>query len=87
MSTRIAGITSDEVQIIHQRLGGWPAGLQLTALAVEVHPPETDPLSVDNPGNPLAQSRARVLAQLAQAQSYLTDYLTDEVLSNLPEPL
>jgi hypothetical protein len=53
---------------IHQRLGGWPAGLQLTALAVGVRAqeaaPETDPLAVDHPRNPLAQSRARVLARL-----------------------
>jgi LuxR family maltose regulon positive regulatory protein len=86
LRARIAGITSDEIQHIHQRLEGWPAGLQLTALAIGVHPTETDPLAVDHPGNPFVQSRARLLAQLDQAQSYLTEYLTDEVLSHLPEP-
>lgn len=91
LRTRIAGITSEEIQLIHQRLVGWPAGLQLTALAVGVRAqdeaPETDTFDVDTKGNPFHQSRARVLAQLAQAQSYLTDYLTDEVLSHLPEPV
>ncbi len=87
LSARIAGITRDEVQVIHQRLVGWPAGLHLTALAIGVNSQETDTLTRDNTNNPFAESRTRVLSQLAQAQSYLIDYLTDEVLSHLPEPL
>jgi LuxR family transcriptional regulator, maltose regulon positive regulatory protein len=91
LRTRIVGVTGDEVQIIHHHLEGWPAGLQLTALAVGVRAQdgaqETDTLSVDHTRNPFAQARARVLARLAQAQSYLTDYLTDEVLSHQAEPV
>lgn len=87
---RIAGITRDEVLIIHQRLEGWPTGLQLTALAIEIDAQnsaqETGTFPVGTTSYPFAHSRARVLARLTKAQSYLTDYLTDEVLSHLPEP-
>lgn len=82
LGARIAGLSTADVQTIHQRLEGWPGGLQLTALALggrasDEAAPGEDPLS----------TRDRVLARLARVQPLLLDYLADEVLNGLPEPV
>jgi LuxR family maltose regulon positive regulatory protein len=87
LTGQIPGISEPEEQIIHQRLEGWPAGLQLTALAIRTNPFDEDssPLELQT-GSP-RKMRSRIFAQLSRAQSYLLDYLIDEVLNHQPEQI
>jgi LuxR family transcriptional regulator, maltose regulon positive regulatory protein len=87
LSAKIPGISEDEVQLFHQRLEGWPSGLQLTASAIGANPFDEDVLPPEEIVDTLTKMRSRVMAQLSRAQPYLLDYLTDEVLSRQPESI
>jgi LuxR family maltose regulon positive regulatory protein len=87
LSAKIPGISQDEVQLFHQRLEGWPAGLQLTASAIGSNPFEEDASPPEESLDSLVKMRSRVIAQLSRAQPYLLDYLTDEVLNRQPDSI
>jgi LuxR family maltose regulon positive regulatory protein len=67
------------LRLLDQRIEGWPAGLQLAALALGEQPladagePPLDPLKVD-----------RLSQNLSGGDRYLLDYLTEEVLHRQP---
>ncbi|MGC9349782.1 MAG: tetratricopeptide repeat protein, partial [Anaerolineae bacterium] len=69
-------LADNDLAALANRTQGWVAALQMAALALQYpRPPQGD------------EEEPNVVQGLARTQRYMLDYLTDEVLSQQPEPI
>ncbi len=66
-------LSSDEVERLHHRTEGWPAGLRLFAATIS--------------RIPIASHRAHFVDNLPYSARYISEFLADEVLDRQGEPL
>lgn len=85
LKAQIVGISDEEIEGIHQQLEGWPAGLQLIAIRSQIQDDPALQMGIALGLSPRQQNR--LIPHLSQAQTYLIDYLTEEVLNQLPDPV
>jgi LuxR family transcriptional regulator, maltose regulon positive regulatory protein len=74
-------LTEADIDVLLRRTEGWPAGLQMAALALQSIP---SGISVDQPGEDMRQS---FIAAFAGDDHYIGDYLVEEVLQRQPQDI